>query len=73
MFCSSMTSSTDKDGAYLVDRSPKYFEPILNYLRHGKLILERGLNPRGVLEEAQFYGIESIVPHLERLTDRYSG
>uniref|UniRef100_A0A665UCZ4 KHA domain-containing protein n=1 Tax=Echeneis naucrates TaxID=173247 RepID=A0A665UCZ4_ECHNA len=39
----------DKHGAYLIDRSPEYFEPILNYLRHGQLIINEGINIRGEL------------------------
>lgn len=37
----------DEHGAYLIDRSPEYFEPILNYLRHGQLIINEGINIRG--------------------------
>uniref|UniRef100_A0A8C4HQ67 BTB/POZ domain-containing protein KCTD9 n=1 Tax=Dicentrarchus labrax TaxID=13489 RepID=A0A8C4HQ67_DICLA len=37
----------DRHGAYLIDRSPEYFEPILNYLRHGQLIINEGINIRG--------------------------
>lgn len=40
-------SSVDSSGAFLIDRSPIYFEPILNYLRHGQLILDRTTNPEG--------------------------
>lgn len=58
-------SSVDKYGAFLIDRSPVYFEPILNYLRHGQLILDTNTSPRGVLEEAKFFGIESLVKILE--------
>ncbi|KOB70682.1 BTB/POZ domain-containing protein KCTD9 [Operophtera brumata] len=45
-------SVTDANGAFLIDRSPEYFEPILNYLRHGVVVLDTQVNPRGVLEEA---------------------
>ena len=42
-------SATDSTGAYLFDRSPDFFDPILNFLRHGKLILNTGINPEGVM------------------------
>ncbi|KAL1449704.1 hypothetical protein WDU94_002185 [Cyamophila willieti] len=54
----------DSSGAYLIDRSPTYFEPILNYLRNGQLVIDPNINPEGVLEEARFFGIESLVPQL---------
>ena len=37
----------DETGAFLIDRSPKYFEPILDYLRTGVLLLDKGINPEG--------------------------
>lgn len=40
----------DSQGAYLIDRSPDYFEPILNYLRHGQLIINEGINPLGITD-----------------------
>ncbi|XP_076846343.1 BTB/POZ domain-containing protein KCTD9a isoform X3 [Brachyhypopomus gauderio] len=55
----------DQSGAYLIDRSPEYFEPILNYLRHGQLIVNEGVNLLGVLEEARFFGIEQLAEQLE--------
>uniref|UniRef100_A0AAY4E4W9 KHA domain-containing protein n=1 Tax=Denticeps clupeoides TaxID=299321 RepID=A0AAY4E4W9_9TELE len=57
----------DDCGAYLIDRSPDYFEPILNYLRHGQLIVNEGINLLGVLEEARFFGIERLAEQLEVL------
>lgn len=58
-------SQQDSTGAFLIDRNPTYFEPILDYLRHGELIINSNINAAGVLEEARFYGIESIVSILE--------
>lgn len=58
-------SLMDDNGAYLIDRSPEYFEPLLGYLRHGNLIIDKHLNPVGVYEEAKFYGFYSLLPELE--------
>ena len=56
-----------EEDAYLIDRSPKYFEPLLDYLRTGRVILDANINPEGVLEEAKYFGIQSLVPILEEL------
>jgi len=66
----SWLSVVDRNGAYLIDRNPLYFEPILNYLRHGQLILNKHINPEGVLEEAKFFGIESLIPMLEEIIQK---
>lgn len=63
-------SDTDETGAFLLDRSPEYFEVILNYLRHGKLIYNNNINPEGVLEEARFFGVESLIPELQAIVER---
>ena len=55
----------DEDGAYFIDRSPDYFKPILNYFRTGKVIIDHNINVEGVLEEAKYYGIESLVSLLQ--------
>ncbi|XP_026471226.1 BTB/POZ domain-containing protein KCTD9 [Ctenocephalides felis] len=62
-------SNTDSSGAYLIDRSPIYFEPIINYLRHGQLVYDQNINPLGILEEAKFYGIDSLIPQLETIIE----
>ena len=43
----------DDTGAFLIDRSPKYFEPILDYLRTGMLLLDKGVNPEGISQTSR--------------------
>ncbi|XP_071828606.1 BTB/POZ domain-containing protein KCTD9-like [Apostichopus japonicus] len=63
----SWNSAMDRSGAYLIDRSPKYFEPIMNYLRHGQLIVDTNIGAAGVLEEAKFFGMTSLIEPLKQM------
>jgi len=56
-----------ENDTYLIDRTPKYFEPLLHYLRSGRVILDANVNPEGVLEEAKYFGIDSMIPILEEI------
>ena len=66
MFSGELVPGTkDENGAFMIDRSPKYFEPILNYLRTGELNIDPNVNKENVIAEAKYFGIRSLVDKFE--------
>jgi BTB/POZ domain-containing protein KCTD9 len=45
---------------YLLDRSPQYVAPLIQYLRTGELVIDAGISKRGVRLEAEYFGIQSV-------------
>ncbi|KAK5583399.1 hypothetical protein RB653_004992 [Dictyostelium firmibasis] len=70
MFSENWDSAKDINGAYLIDRSPDYFTPILNYLRCGTIIIDESINVEGVYQEARFFNITGMLDKLASLVER---
>ena len=61
-----------RNGAYFIDRDPKYFGIILNYLRCRQLILEPESNVslESIKVEASFFGLTSLEEEIvERIAE----
>jgi len=59
-------ASTDDNGSYFIDRSPKYFESILNFLRTGEVEASQCLDLRFLMHEAEYYGVEGMAEKIRK-------
>eukprot|EP00050_Salpingoeca_kvevrii_P017691 m.67345 g.67345 ORF g.67345 m.67345 type:complete len:673 (+) comp7674_c0_seq1:553-2571(+) len=66
-------SHTDASGAILIDRSPRYFAPLLNFLRDDEMIIDAGISLEGVLAEARFFGLTAAMAILEEMIEERDG
>ncbi|KER23575.1 hypothetical protein T265_08567 [Opisthorchis viverrini] len=65
-------SCKDEDGAYFIDRDPDLFAVILNYLRTRELNVS-GIDPITLRNEAEFYGLDSLVKKLSLCEEVFTG
>ena len=72
MFGDGWQSHRDSSGAVLLDRCPRYFAPILSYLRNGRLIVDAGVSLEGVLLEARFFGLAAMAEAVAAAATRES-
>eukprot|EP01080_Neovahlkampfia_damariscottae_P005601 gene5601-9418_t len=55
----------EKEFVYLIDRSPKYFEHVLNFLRYKKMFIKEFDIKEGIIEEAEYYNLKELVQFIE--------
>ncbi|KAH7693765.1 Potassium channel tetramerization-type BTB domain containing protein, partial [Aphelenchoides avenae] len=55
----------DESGAYLIDRDPKLFRLILNFLRNGSLEADANLPYDALMKEAEFYGFTELSAQID--------
>ena len=55
--------------AFLNLGSPKYFGPLLHFLRSGILEIPPEVSHTALHREAEFYGLKSVVAHFKQLEE----
>lgn len=55
------------DGSYFLDRDPKYFRPILNFLRTNQVHIDGNVSASAVLEEAKYFNVIPMQIEILRL------
>ena len=54
------------DGAYFIDRDPKYFPHVLNYLRNGQLVIDSDMSLEAMKYEASYFGLVNLEDELNK-------
>ena len=52
------------DGAYFIDRDPRYFPYVLNYLRDGQLVIDSDISLEAIKNEARYFGLLNLEEEL---------
>jgi len=66
---SSLRPGLMKDGAYFIDRDPKYFPYVLNYLRNGQILLDSDISLEAIKCEASYFGLVNLEEELNGRID----
>ena len=54
------------DGAYFLDRNPRYFPYVLDYLRNGQLVLDSDISLKAIKYEASYLGLVNLEEELNK-------
>ena len=58
------------DGAYFIDRDPKYFPYVLNYLRNGQLVTDSDISLEALKYEASYFGLVNLEEELNKIINK---
>ena len=61
------------DGAYFIDRDPKYFPYVLNYLRNRHLVIDSDISLEAIKYEASYFGLVNLEEELNKRICREEG
>ena len=63
-------SAKDENGYFFIDRDPTYFHIILNFLRNGKLVIDKDpLIVAQLILEAEYYNIQGLLEILSNIDE----
>ena len=54
------------DGAYFIDRNPKYFPYVLDYLRNRQLVIDSDISLEAMKYEASYFGLVNLEDELTK-------